>query len=253
MPEGDSVHRVARRLNAALAGRELQRAQAPSPRSPLHRRAEALLGRRLDRAEARGKHLLAHFSGDLVLHSHLGMNGRWRFFSGARGPHGSPWLLLAADSAVAAQTGGKLLRLVDESRLRADPALRRLGPDPLGAGFDRGEAARRLRELGGGREVGEALLDQRIVAGVGNAIRNEACFAAGVSPWRPVDELGDEQAECLIGAVEWTMRVSLERGRRPRAIYRATRTGCPACGGRVSSRGQGDANRTAYWCTRCQP
>ena len=123
----------------------------------------------------------------------------------------------------------------------------------MGAGFDRGEAARRLRELGGGREVGEALLDQRIVAGVGNAIRNEACFAAGVSPWRPVDELGDEQAERLIGAVERTMRVSLERGRRPRAIYRATRTGCPACGGRVSSRGQGDANRTAYWCTRCQP
>ena len=252
MPEGDSVHQVARRLSAALAGRELERAQAPSPRSPLHGRAEALLGRRLDHAEARGKHLLAHFSGDLVLHSHLGMSGRWRFFADGGSPHSRPWLLLAAGSATATQTEGKLLRLVSESRLRTDRVLRRLGPDPLGEGFDRGEATRRLRELGAGREVGEALLDQRIVAGVGNAIRNEACFAARVSPWRAVDELGAEQVERLLGEVERTMRASLARGRRPRAIYRATRTGCPACGGRVSSRGQGDENRTAYWCARCQ-
>jgi endonuclease VIII len=253
MPEGDSVHRIAGRLEAALGGRELERAEAPSPRSPLHGRVEALLGRRLDRAEARGKHLLAHFSDDLVLHSHLGMNGRWRFFSGGRSPRGSLWLLLGAEFAAATQTGGRLLRLVSESRLHRDPALSRLGPDPLGEGFDPGEASRRLRELGAGRAVGEALLDQRIIAGVGNAIRNEACFGARVSPWRGVDELGDRQAERLIGEVERTMRTSLERGRRPQAIYGATRTGCPGCGAPVSSRGQGDANRTAYWCARCQP
>ena len=181
------------------------------------------------------------------------MNGRWRISADGRRRTAGPGCCSPSGRAIAAQTGGKLLRLVSESRLRNDPVLRRLGPDPLREGFDRAEAAARAcASSGAGREVGEALLDQRIVAGIGNAIRNEACFAARVSPWRAVDELGAEQVERLLGEIERTMRASLARGRRPRAIYRATRTGCPACGGRVSSRGQGDENRTAYWCARCQ-
>jgi endonuclease-8 len=180
------------------------------------------------------------------------MNGRWRISSDGRLPHGKPWLLLGSGRSVASQSGGKMLRLLRETQARNDPALRALGPDPLGNGFDPEAVAARLRVAGAGREVGEALLDQRIVAGVGNAIRAEACFAAGISPWRAVDELSQDEAEGLIGEVELTMRTSLERGRRPRRMYRATRTGCPSCGGRVSSRGQGDANRTAYWCARCQ-
>src|SRR5829696_2110041 len=78
MPEGDTIHRIARRINAALEGRELDLADAPSPRSPIHNRAAELEGRTLERAEALGKHLLVRFSGALVIHSHLGMNGHWR-------------------------------------------------------------------------------------------------------------------------------------------------------------------------------
>jgi endonuclease VIII len=252
VPEGDTIHRVAERLNAALAGREIELAEAPNPRSPLHNRAAELEGRRLKRSEALGKHLLAHFSGDLVVHSHLGMNGRWQISTDGRLPYGRPWLRLAAGPGVAALTGGKLLRLVSESRVRNDPALMQLGPDPLRAGFDRGAAVRRLREAGAGRGVGEVLLDQRIIAGVGNAIRNEACFAARISPWRRVDELSEQDAERLLVETERIMSASVAAGSRPRSIYGANRRGCPNCGGPIESRGQGEHNRLAYWCPRCQ-
>ena len=250
--EGDSIHRVAQRLGAALLDKRIERAEAPSPRSPLHHRAGELEGRVLERAEARGKHLLAHFSGGLVLHTHLGVNGRWRISTTGDSPYGSPWLLFASGRVVASQTGGQILRLVSESRARNDPGLMQLGPDPLRQGFDAVEAAQRFRIAGAGREVGDALLDQRIVAGIGNAIRNEACFRAGINPWRRVEDLSAEEAERLIRENEAVMRISLRSGRRPRSVYRATRAACPRCGGRIRSRGQGDANRSAYWCPSCQ-
>lgn len=252
MPEGDTIHRAARRINLALGGREIARAEAPNPRSPIHLRASELQGHTLRRAEARGKHLLIHFSGELVIHSHLGMNGRWRIEAGANSLASPPWLLLAGGDRFAAQTGGKLLRLVGESRARNDPLLLRLGPDPLGPAFDRAETAARLRSMGVGRKLGEALLDQEVVAGIGNAISNGACFAAGISPWRPVGELTAEEAERLIAEAERIMRVAIESGRRPPSIYRAERRGCPRCGGKVEVRGQGEANRATYWCPRCQ-
>ena len=237
----------------ALEGRELELADAPNPRSPLHNRAAGLQGRTLERAEAFGKHLVVHFSGGVVLQSHLGMNGKWWIQADGRLPYGRPWLRMASGRAIASQTGGKLLRLVSESRVRNDPGLRRLGPDPLRPGFDVAAAARRLRDLGGRREVGDALLDQSIIAGVGNAIRVEALFDARISPWRRTDELSDDELELVVAETERVMRTSIAQGRRPRSIYRGDRRGdCPRCGGRVLARGQGDENRTAYWCPVCQ-
>lgn len=252
MPEGDTIHLAARRMNAALAGKRLELADAPNPRSPLHNRAGGLRGATVEEVEAFGKHLVAHFSNELALHSHLGMNGRWFVAADGRRPYGRPWLRMAAGRAIAAQNGGKILRLVSESRLRRDPGLLRLGPDPLRPGFEPGAAARRLSELGTGREVGEVLLDQRVIAGIGNAIRSEACFAAAISPWRRVDELGPGEAERLVAEAARIMRVALAEGRRQRSIYRGERAPCPTCGGRIRSHGQGDANRIAYWCPSCQ-
>ena len=254
MPEGDTIHLVAARINAALAGKRIELADAPNPRSPLHNRAAELQGATLEEVEAFGKHLVAHFSNELALHSHLGMNGRWFVTADGRLPYGRPWLRMAAGRAVASQNGGKILRIVSESRLRNDPGLRRLGPDPLRPGFDLAEAVERLRRLGAGREIGDALLDQGILAGVGNAIRVEALYEAGVSPWRRVEELEADELELVVAETERVMRTSVAKGRRPRSIYRANRTGgCPRCGARVESRGQGDGNRTAYWCPNCQP
>lgn len=252
MPEGDTIHRIARRLQAALAGHEIGLADAPSPRSPIHGRARDLTGRTLERAEARGKHLLLYFSGGVAVHSHLGMNGRWRVRTDGARPYGKPWLVLASGRGVAAQTGGQVLRLASESKLRNDPALARLGPDPLEPEFDLVSAARRVRSAGS-REIGDALLDQTLVAGIGNAIRNGALWRAGINPWRPAGDLSEDEAEHVLHESRAIMRAALEQGRRPPSVYRAERRGCPRCGGPVSVHGQGDANRMAYWCPRCQP
>ena len=252
MPEGDTIHRAARRMQAAIGGREMALADAPNPRSPVHRHAKELEGRTLELAEARGKHLLAHFTGDLVLHSHLGMNGRWWITADGRLPYGRPWLRLSSGRGIASQTGGKILRIVSESRLRNDPSLRRLGPDPLRPDFDPEAAARRLRSGASMREIGDALLDQELIAGIGNVIRNEALFRARVSPWRKVSELSDDELLAVVTENKNVMDISMAKGRRPKAIYKAHREGCPNCGGEVRSRGQGDDNRTAFWCPRCQ-
>jgi endonuclease VIII len=252
MPEGDTIHRAARRMNAALGGREVELAEAPNPRSPLHRRAAELAGRRFERAEARGKHLLAHFSGGLVVHSHLGMNGRWWIDTEGPATRGMPWLRFGAGSATAAQSGGRLLRLVSESRARNDPGLIQLGPDPLREGFDVAAAARRLREIGADRAAGDALLDQTIVAGAGNAIKSEAFFLARIDPRRRSDGLSVEEAERLTTEARRVMVASLDAGRRPHWIYRGARRRCPRCGTRIEVIAQGDANRSTYWCPGCQ-
>ena len=247
-------------MNAALQGKEIALADAPNPRSPIFNRASELQGRTLENAEAFGKHLVAHFSGGLVVHSHLGMNGRWFITADGRLPYGKPWLRLASGRGIASQNGGKLLRLINESRARNDPGLRRLGPDPLRPGFAVDAAAARLSRLaaarlsrlGVGRDIGDALLDQEIIGGIGNAIRNEALFRARVSPWRKVEELTPDELELIVAENERVMKISMAKGRRPRSIYRANRRGCPRCGATVHSRGQGDHSRMAYWCAACQ-
>jgi endonuclease VIII len=252
MPEGDTIHRAARRIGAALGGRELREARAPNPRSPLYRRAAGIEGRVLERAEARGKHLLLHLSGERVIHSHLGMNGRWFVRADGSHPWGRPWLLLAADTALAAQSGGKLLRLISAARVRHDPALLQLGPDPLGPGFDLEAAARRLAAAEPSEPVGAALLDQSVIAGFGNVIRIEACWLAGISPWRRVGELAPGEAAELVGHGTWVMEEALRTGSRPKQVYGRDRRPCPRCGGRIRVHGQGEDNRVTFWCEGCQ-
>jgi endonuclease-8 len=255
VPEGDTIHRIARRFDAALVDRPLGRVEAPNPRSPLHHRAGELRERRIELAEARGKHLLLHFEGGLVVHNHLGVGGRWRLTADGRLPARprSVWLLLASGPAVAALSGSKVLRLVSESRIRNDPLLARLGPDPLAPGFDERSAAARLLASEPTEPVGAALQDQELLAGVGNVIRIEALWLSRIDPWRPVGDLTTEEGAELVGNVASVMRTSLRTGRRPKRIYGSlARRPCPRCGAGIRGRGQGDANRVTYWCGRCQ-
>jgi len=252
MPEGDTIHRVARKIHVALVGREMERADAPHPRSPIHNRSGELAGRTLERAEARGKHLLLHFSGDRVIHSHLGMSGRWFVQADGRLPYGKPWLLLTSGRAVANMSGGKILRLVSSSRARNDPALLQLGPDPLRPEFNSEEATARLLAYEQSAGVGEALNDQSLIAGIGNVIRIEACFLPKVSPWRKVGDLSEGEARGIVDAASWVMETSMKRGSRPKQIYGRSRRPCPRCGGRILAHGQGDDNRLTYWCESCQ-
>lgn len=252
MPEGDTIAYAARRLRPILIGQvpELQ-----ARHGSLRGWEERLAGREVTAIDTYGKHLFLRFEGDLTIHSHLRMTGAWH-----TGPIGKPWrraprrawLVMRARGQEAVQFDGPLLELMTGLRSAGDPRIAQLGPDILGEVFDEQDYLRRLREDDPTRPFGDALLDQRIVAGLGNIWRAEACFDAGVSPWRATGTVTDEQALTAVRAVRPRMQDSGRGGTqmRTRHIYRLAR--CGSCGGPVSSRGMGDDNRTAYWCAACQ-
>lgn len=251
MAEGDTILRAARRLDAALAG-ETVAVSAPNPRGRAAG-VERLDGRRFDGAQAHGKHLLLGF-GDLVLHSHLGMSGGWHVYPrGARWSRSrsAAWIVLSGQRAEAVQFGGPTLRVLSAPRARRDPQLARLGPDVLAPDFDPGQVVAALRG-DQTRGLGDALLDQTLVAGIGNIFKSEACWAARIDPWRPVGDLSDDELRAVLLVAREQMLAAVESGdRHSFAVYKA-RHPCPRCRGPIRCRGQGDANRTTHWCPNCQ-
>ena len=219
--------------------------ESPNPRGAATGVAEQLDGRRLEGVEAVGKNLLLHFEGGLVLRSHLRMSGRWTVRARGSVTRGRPWLVLRGRGREAVLWGGPVLELNKR-------AVRRLGPDILALPPDLDRMVANLRHAGG-REVGDALLDQRLVAGIGNMWKAEALWRAGVSPWRPVGETSDAELRAVLEQAARLMRRSVDAGREEREIYRNAGRPCPRCRTPIDSRGQGDANRTAYWCPVCQP
>jgi len=253
--EGDTIHRTARALHKAFAGQAISEVEVPNPRSPLRRqgrRVDELRGATMERAEARGKHLLLHFDRGLVLHSHLGMRGSWRISGGAGRPDRRAWVVLSAGGAQASERDGSHLELRTVSELRTDSRLRSLGPDVLHDGFDAAAGVRALRAADPSRQIGEVLLDQRVLAGIGNIYKCEGCWSARIDPWRSLSDLGDDDVRRVVIEIGGLMRYGVETGRTPRSIYRRAGRPCPRCGTPISSRGQGDANRTTYWCGTCQ-
>ena len=244
MPEGDALHRAARRLQP-LVGETLE-VETPHPRAAATRVAEHLDGRRLESVEAIGKNLILRFEGGLVLRSHLRMTGRWTIRERGTRSRGRPWLVLRGTAREAALWGGPVLELNARAALRLGPDILAQPPD-----FDRMVAG--LRRADQGRAVGEALLDQRLIAGIGNVWKAESLWRARVSPWRPLAEVTDAELRAVLGEAARLMRRSLDGGRHERAVYRAAGRPCPRCSTLIESRGQGDANRTAYWCPSCQP
>ena len=244
MPEGDALHRAARRLQVLVG--ETVEVDAPHPRAAATGVAEQIDGRRLEAVEAVGKNLVLHFEGGVVLRSHLRMRGRWTVRERGAASRGRPWLVLRGGAREAVLWGGSVLELNARG-------IRRLGPDILADPPDLDRIVARFRRADGRREFGEALLDQRLVAGIGNVWKAESLWRAGVSPWRQLGEVSDEELRGVLAEAAATMRRSLDTGREERSIYRAAGRPCPRCQTPIRSRGQGDANRTAYWCPRCQP
>jgi endonuclease-8 len=242
VPEGDTLHRAARRLQA-LVGEHVQ-VETPHPRAAAERIAERLDGRRLEAVEAHGKNLLLRFEGGYVLRSHLRMSGRWRVQARGREVAGTPWLVLRSASDEALLFGGPVLELHRR-------ALRRLGPDILAEPPDLDRMIRKLR-ADDRRAVGDALLDQRLVAGIGNVWRAEALWRTQLSPWLAVQDATDEELRAVLAEAARLMRASVEGAPPRRIVYRRAGRPCPRCGERIRSRGQGDANRIAYWCPGCQ-
>jgi endonuclease-8 len=242
VPEGDALRRAAERLRP-LIGLRIE-AASPNPRGLVTGVAASVDGRVLEGVEAVGKHLLLRFEGGVTVRSHLRMSGRWRVGPAGAPLVGRPWLVLRAGGVEATQWNGPVLTL--------DTApVRRLGPDVMADGFDAAAAASRIRREGP-RLLGEALLDQALVAGIGNMWMAEALWHARLSPWLASGEADLAALEEALTWVSDAMREAVRGGRAPRAVYRRAGRPCSRCGTPISSRGLGDDNRTAYWCSVCQ-
>jgi endonuclease-8 len=258
MPEGDTVWRAARQLHEALAGRVLTGSDFRVPRYA----TTDLRGRQVTEALPRGKHLLIRVEGGVTVHTHLRMEGSWRIRpAGGYSPRDHRVRLVLSNTewqAVGSQLGiVEVLPTAAEGR-----TVGHLGPDLLGSDWDSGEAVRRLL-ANPDRAAGEALLDQRNLAGIGNVYKAEVLFLRGVHPWRPVGEIDD-----LPGLVELAGRLleankdrvgrvttgSMARGEQYWVYGRAGRP-CRRCGTRISRADQGPApeERITFWCPRCQP
>src|SRR5438105_778186 len=244
MPEGDALHRAAQQLQALVG--EAVAVEAPHPRAQATGVAERLDGRVLEAVEARGKNLLLRFEGGYVLRSHLRMNGSWRVLPGDAETLGRPWLVLRGANRQAVLRGGSVLELTDR-------ATRRLGPDILARPPDFEAILERFRRADQRRELGDALLDQRLVAGIGNLWRAEALWSVQLSPWRRLAETTDEELRAVLADAARLMQASLHGKRGDRKVYRRAGRPCPRCATTIASRGQGDDNRIAYWCPTCQP
>src|SRR4051812_29737910 len=262
MPEGDTIHYAANRIRPIVAGRVPDEVRTPHPRFALDRWPERLAGRAVEAVDAHGKHLFVRFEGDLVIHSHLRMTGSWGTYGPGRRWRRSPrraWLVLRAREHDVVQFDGPVLELQTASRARLDQRVAALGPDILAAEW--GEAQdrrflRRLREDDPTRPIGDALLDQRTLAGIGNLWKVEGCFEAGIDPWRPTGEVSDAEAVAIVDARRPKMQRSALDGNqtRFRRVYGRAGRPCPRCGGAspIRVRGQGDGNRATFWCPSCQ-
>jgi endonuclease VIII len=242
VPEGDSLARAARRLQV-LVGERIA-AEAPHPRAAVKRIAERIDGRTLLSVEPAGKNLLLRFEGGIVVRSHLRMSGRWQVRPRGARLAGRPWLVLRGAEREAVLWNGPVLELDDR-------AIRGLGPDILSEPPDVDAMIANLRR-DPRRCLGDAVLDQRLVAGIGNLWKAEALWEARVSPWRRLGDVSDEKLRAVLQAAHELMSASVTTGRKPRSVYNRAGRACRRCGTPIRARGQGDDNRTAYWCPTCQ-
>jgi endonuclease-8 len=245
MPEGDAVHRAATSLQV-LAGQRVE-VETPHPRAATKGLADRLDGRLLESVEAVGKHLLLRFEGGLVLRSHLRMSGRWRVEPRGARRSGLPWLVLRGDEHEAVLWNGPVLELG-----RDGGRVGHLGPDILGRPPDFDAMLARFHAERQERAVGDALLDQRLVAGIGNMWKAEALWQSRLSPWRALADVSDDQLRAALETAHRLMQGRLDGARPLHYVYRRVGRACRRCGAAIRSYPQGENARMAYWCPGCQ-
>jgi len=272
MPEGDTIFRAARTLNRALAGTRVTRFESVFPALTRVDEDERLAGRTIEQVSSRGKHILMTFSGGLVLRTHMRMNGSWHIYR-----HGEPWRRPARDMRILLETPdfvavgfnvpvAELLRPHDLARHRE---LQALGPDLLSSSFDRDEVLRRMTSHASDG-IADVLLNQRVVAGIGNIFKSETLFVAGVDPFQPVAALGDVRLRHVIATAESLLRANIlsreqtlstavgirtTRSLDPREklwVYGRAGLPCRNCGTRILAKKTGIDARRTYWCPNCQ-
>jgi endonuclease-8 len=272
MPEGDSIFRAARALNRALAGRVITRFESVFPQLTRIDADRPLRGRTVERVTSRGKHLLMWFSGDLVLRTHMRMQGAWHIYRPGerwRRPRHEMRIHLATDAFEAVAFTVPVAEVSTQAELERE--LAEVGPDPLGPDFDAATAVERLRARGD-VEIAEALLDQRAIAGIGNVYKSEVLFAARVNPFARGASLDAPTLERIVAATLKFMRANVTDGataaivtytgfRRTTGradpserlwVYGRAAKPCRCCGTPISFAKQGLHARSTYWCAHCQ-
>jgi endonuclease VIII len=273
MPEGDTIYRAAAAMHRALAGRVVTRFECVYPAVMRIAVDRPIVGRTIESVSALGKHLLIAFSGDLVLRTHMRMNGSWHLYkSGIRWqrPARDMRVLVIADGVEAVGFNVPVAELLTARDLARHAQLNALGPDLLDSSFDPAEAARRMRAQAR-YAIGDVLLNQRVMAGIGNVFKSEILFLAGIAPFTPVAALSDPDIERLIGisreqfaanVMTRSQSLSLALGRRTtrsldpnKSLWVYGRAGkpCRRCGTPIEARKTGLDARLTYWCPLCQP
>ncbi|HEY2736203.1 MAG TPA: DNA-formamidopyrimidine glycosylase family protein [Polyangiales bacterium] len=274
MPEGDTIFRAARALHRALAGKLVTRFHSVFPRLNRIDEDQPIAGRTVEKVEARGKHLLIWFSGGLALRTHMRMSGSWHLYR-----PGEAWQRATSDLRIAVESADFLAlafhvheaEWLDERTL-ARSAVAKLGPDVLANQFDRAVAADNLREARG-RPICDALLNQRVLAGLGNVYKSELLFLTGLHPLRSAETITRVQAAKLVELAQKLMASNVGpaadggmvtyRGLRRTTgradpgerlwVYGRAGAPCRKCGGAISSALLGKDVRRTYWCPNCQP
>lgn len=275
MPEGDTIFRTARTLHRALAGQTVTGFESVLPKLTRENFDSGVVGRVIEKVEAQGKWLRMHFSGDLILLTHMLMSGSWHIYRPEEKWQRRPIDMRAVVKtekiwAVAFNVPIAEFHTADTLRRRA--GFRKLGQDVLGAEFDPAQSIASL-QAHGDLEVGVALLSQSIIAGIGNIFKSETCFACGVNPFRRVETLRTGELNCLVATARKFLRANVTetsgdkittyaglRSTTGRAssderlwVYGRRGEPCRRCGTPIESYKQGEEARTTFWCPQCQP
>jgi endonuclease-8 len=275
MPEGDTILRAARALHNALAGQTVISLETVLPKLARVDYDSGVTGRTIEKVEARGKWMMIYFSGDLILLTHMLMSGSWHIYR----PE-VPWkrrsihrrIVIGTDKYVAVAFNVPIAEFHNASTLQKHPRLRKLGPSVLAKEFDDATILRNLRAQSEA-EVGAALLNQTVLAGIGNVFKSEVCFGCSVNPFRRVESLTIQEMACLVGTARKFMLANVTHASSDKTVtYNTLRrtTGCAGpedrmwvysrcgqqchrCGTAIESRKQNPGARTTYWCPKCQP
>ena len=255
-----------------LAGKIVERFESVYPAVSRVNEDRPLPGRVVESVTSRGKHLLMAFSGGLVLHTHMRMNGTWHVYRpGERWqrPAREMRVLVATSDVVAVGFNIPVAELLSTAEIARHSQLGRLGPDLADDSFDRGLVLQRMH-ANGSVSIADALLDQRILAGLGNVLKSEILFVAGVHPFTVVQELDDETLVRILDVSRRLMKMNIAEtpaatgpriGRRTTGrldpfqtlwVYGRGGRACRKCGGRIQSSKTGAEARLTYWCPSCQ-
>jgi endonuclease-8 len=274
VPEGDTIFRAAGTLQRALRGQIVTRFESVFPHLNRVDADAPLRGRLVQRVEARGKHLLMWFTGGTVLRTHMRMNGSWHIYRpGERWqrPRRDMRIVIETDAIHAVAFNVPVAELITEDALLRTSPVSALGPDPLSADFDADEAIRRILARDD-MEIADALLDQTMIAGIGNVYKSEVLFGARVDPFTTVRDLSRERVAEIVAVAARFMRANVGAGSGggittyagmrqttsrsdPGArlwVYGRGGKPCRRCGTPISRRKQGPHARSTYWCQHCQ-